>query len=218
VSAAPDAGFSIATWTGNQTAGATVGHGLSQAPEMYIVKARGAAASWAVYHSALGATKWLLLNSTQAATTSSQEWNNTEPTSTVVSLGNSSANSNQSTTYVGYFFHSSDVCKVGSFVGNGSADGTFVYTGFRPAWIIRKDISNTNLGWDIVDTARSPFNVVDDVLYATYNSAEVVNVSTRKIDILSNGFKFRDAYAWNYATTYIYLAFAEAPFKYSNAR
>jgi len=175
VSANQDAGMSIATWTGNQIAGATVGHGLSQAPEMYIVKARGAAASWAVYHSALGATKWLLLNSTQAATTSSQEWNNTEPTSTVVSLGTSSANSNQSTTYVGYFFHSVEGhSKVGSYVGNGSTDGTFVYTGFRPAFLL---IGKTAVGggwnWQLRDSVRGQFNVDDNELRANSGAAEL---------------------------------------------
>ena len=221
VSANQDAGFSIATWTGNQSAGATVGHGLSQKPEMYLVKARGAAASWAIYHSALGATKWMLLNSTQAATTSAQEWNNTEPTNTVVSLGTSSANSNQSATYVGYFFHSVEgYSKVGSYIGNGGTDGTFVYTGFRPAFLL---IGKTAVGggwnWQLRDSERGQFNVDDNELRANTVDAELSS-SAETIDFLSNGFKPRSANgATNENTyTYIYLAFAEAPFKFANAR
>tara|TARA_A100001391_G_scaffold183587_2_gene150908 strand:+ start:8055 stop:10520 length:2466 start_codon:yes stop_codon:yes gene_type:complete len=221
VSANQDAGFSIATWTGNQSAGATVGHGLSQKPEMYLVKARGAAASWAIYHSALGATKWMLLNSTQAATTSAQEWNNTEPTNTVVSLGTSSANSNQSATYVGYFFHSVEgYSKVGSYIGNGGTDGTFVYTGFRPAFLL---IGKTAVGggwnWQLRDSERGQFNVDDNELRANTADAELSS-SAETIDFLSNGFKPRSANgATNENTyTYIYLAFAEAPFKFANAR
>ena len=222
VSAAPDAGMSIATWTGNQIAGATVGHGLSQAPEMYIVKARGAAASWAVYHSALGATKWLLVNSTQAATTSSQEWNNTEPTSTVVSLGTSSANSNQSTTYVGYFFHSVDgFSKVGSMELNNNADGTFVYLGFRPALVIAKRIDGIG-DWNIFDSTRDAFNDGDlDLLQANTSFAESAFAAS-PIDLLSNGFKLRHTSANGYVNTAtdtaIFYAVAEQPFKYSNAR
>ena len=218
VSAAPDAGFSICTWTGNGTSGATIGHGLSSAPEFIIGKNRtDGGTTWAVYAEPAG-NGYLELNSTAAYVNGSFGFNNTDPTSTVFTVDGSGLNTNAKN-YIAYCFHSVEgYSKVGSFVGNANADGTFVYTGFRPAWIIRKDISNTNLGWDIVDTARSPSNVVDDVLYATYSSAEGVNVSTRNMDILSNGFKFRDAYAWNYATTYIYLAFSEAPFKFSNAR
>ena len=219
VSADQGAGFSIATWTGNQSAGATVGHGLSQKPEMYWVKARGASASWAVYHSALGATKWMLLNSTQGVTTTSQEWNNTEPTSTVVSLGTSSANSNQSATYVGYFFHSVEgYCKVDSYTGNGSSDGTFVFTGFRPAWVIIKRTASG--GWHMFDNKRAFAGNEIDVRIEAQDTGQENTSGPPHIDFVSNGFKLRTTFDNMNASggTYIYLAFAEAPFKYANAR
>ena len=218
VSASTDAGFSIATWTGNQSAGATVGHGLSQKPEMFWVKARGASASWAVYHSALGATKWLLLNSTQAATTTSQEWNDTEPTNTVVSLGTSSANSNQSATYVGYFFHSVEgYSKVGSYVGNGSSDGVFVYTGHRVKWLLVKR-SNGSGGWHMFDNKRSASNEID-VRIESQDTAQENTSGPPHMDFVSNGFKMRTSFDNMNANgdTYIYLAFGDT-FKYSNAR
>jgi hypothetical protein len=208
VKANTDYGFSIATWTGNQTAGATVGHGLSQAPEMYIVKARGTAASWAVYHSALGATKWLLVNSDQAATTSAQEWNDTEPTSTVVSLGSSSANSNQSATYVGYFFHSvSGYSKIGSYTGNGTTSNSITGLGFKPAFLMIKNASASS-AWYIFDNTRNTDDVADKYLRPNLSNAEG---TLEFCEFTDDGFDITSSAAeWNGSgNTIIYMAFAD---------
>jgi hypothetical protein len=217
VSANTTAGFSIVTYTGNATAGATVGHGLGVAPNMIIIKSRGAVTSWPVYHSSLGATSWILLNSTSAATTSSQEFNNTAPTSSVFSIGNASSNSNQSATYVAYCFAEvAGYSAFGSYTGNGSTDGTFIYTGFRPKLIITKASSTTG-NWNIIDTARNTTNVIGELLYADASDA---GATYTLADSLSNGFKLRNSGGNinNSGTTFIYIAFAENPFKYSLAR
>jgi hypothetical protein len=217
VSANTTAGCSIVTYTGTGTTGATVGHGLGVAPNMIIIKSRGAVTSWPVYHSSLGATSWILLNSTSAATTSSQEFNNTAPTSTVFTIGSSSANSNQSATYVAYCFAEvAGYSKFGSYIGNGSADGTFVYTGFRPRFIMLKNVGGS-ANWIIQDTATNPSNNAANYLLPDSSSSEGTN---SVFDILSNGFKIRNTFsAWNTnGNTYIFAAFAEAPFKYANAR
>lgn len=219
VSANTTAGFSVVTYTGNQTAGATVGHGLGVAPAMVIIKCRGAVTSWAVYHSALGATQWILLNSANAATTSSQEFNNTAPTSSVFTIGNSSSNSNQSATYVAYcFVQVAGYSAFGSYTGNGSADGPFVFTNFRPRWIMIKRTDSTQ-NWPIVDTSRDTYNIANKRLFANLSDAEDTGI-TNYLDILSNGFKCRDSNVSYNASggTYIYMAFAENPFKYANAR
>ena len=209
VSANASAGFSIATYTGNGTAGATVGHGLGVAPSMIITKARGATSEWGVYHSALGNTKALLLNQTYDQQTSSLYWNNTSPTSTLFTLGSGST-TNSSTTYVAYCFAEVEgYSKFGSYTGNGVADGPFIYCGFRPRWVLVK-ASPTTSQWVMWDTARNTYNFADKILYPNLSSAE----SVFKMDILSNGFKFReDGGAGNdTGVTYIFAAFAEHPF------
>jgi len=214
-----DAGFSISTWTGNATSGATVGHGLSKAPEMMINKQRSGSSNWYVYHKALGATKNLELEVTGAVNTTSNIWNDQEPTSTVSYRGNNGSVNGNTETYVTYHFHSVDGhSKVGSYTGNGNADGTFVYTGFRPAWVM---IRYTGVGsWLIYDNKRSINNLTDDFLLAETAGAEQTDNSSTNIDMLSNGFKTRvtnDSLNES-GSTYIYLAFAETPFKYANAR
>lgn len=211
-------GFSVVTYTGNQTAGATVGHGLGVAPSMVIAKSRSSVASWPVYHSAIGATNWILLNSTNAQTTSAQEWNNTAPTSTVFTIGNSSSNSNQSSTYVAYCFASiAGYSAFGSYTGNGSSDGPFVYCGFRPRFVLLKRSDGIN-NWQIYDTSINTYNAATNWLYPDVSNA--AGTSGVDIDIVSNGFKPRNANAIDNASsgTYIYAAFAENPFNYSNAR
>jgi hypothetical protein len=220
VSANTSAGFSIVTYTGNQTAGATVGHGLGVAPSMVIIKSRGAVTSWPVYHSALGATQWLLLNSTNAATTSNQEFNDTAPTSTVFSIGNSSSNSNQAATYVAYCFAQiAGYSAFGSYTGNGSTDGPFVFTGFRPRYVLVKSSSTGGAGyyWTITDTSRNTSNLANLTLNPDTSNVED---NSYGMDILSNGFKIRNTYGTfnGSGVTYIYMAFAENPFKYSLAR
>jgi hypothetical protein len=219
VSANTTAGCSIVTYTGTGTTGATVGHGLGVAPNMIIIKSRGAVTSWPVYHSSLGATSWILLNSTSAATTSSQEFNNTAPTSTVFTIGSSSANSNQSATYVAYCFSEvAGYSKFGSYTGNGSTDGPFIYTGFRPKFIMWKR-SDGVIDWGIIDSATSSYNFANNLLCPNGNFANQA-YSDLGFDFVSNGFKVRGASGNTNASggTYIYMAVAENPFKYANAR
>jgi hypothetical protein len=213
------AGFSIVTYTGTGS-NATVGHGLGVAPSMFIVKRRSDTENWCTYHQSLGATKALFLNLTDAEATNSVFFNNTAPTSSVFSIGtNPSVNTNTST-YVAYCFAEvPGYSRFGSYTGNGSADGPFVYCGFRPRLIMIKRTSSSGTYWNIYDTVRSSYNVADDVAYTT-NGAEAANESTLALDILSNGFKIRTTGSSinNSGDTYIFAAFAESPLKYSRAR
>ena len=217
VSANTKAGFSIATYTGTGS-NATVGHGLSSAPEMIFLKRRNATAQWIVGATPVGWTKYLGLNATSAAVTSADAWNNTDPTSTVFSLATGSSVNASGGTYVAYCFHSVEgYSKIGSYTGNGSTtDGTFVYTGFRPAWVMVKKTNGAG-NWVVTDNKRDPVNVIDALL-----SPDLPNVETDTDaeDFTSNGFKMRDAHNTRNASggNYIYMAFAEMPFKYANAR
>ena len=219
VSVNTTSGFSIVSYTGNSTSGATVGHGLGIAPEMVIVKQRsGGTQDWAVYHKAVPATKGMYLNLTNVATTSSSFWNNTAPTSSVITLGSGNI-TNGTNDYIAYCFHSVEgYSAFGSYTGNGSTDGPFVYTGFRPRYLMikRTDVADA---WAIKDTARDTYNVDDSVLKANENTAESTSTFWN-IDILSNGFKLRNLGSTfnNSGGTYTYMAFAENPFKNANAR
>jgi hypothetical protein len=215
VSASTTSGFSIVTYTGTG-ANATVGHGLGVAPSMIIVKDRTQASTWWVYNSNLGNTKYLELNATAAAGTSSAAWNNTSPTSTVFSVGTNTSESAKN--YVAYCFAPvAGYSAFGSYTGNGSADGPFVYTGFRPRYVLIKSSSNVE-EWHVHDTARDTYNLAIADLYPNSSSAEVTN--SNQLDILSNGFKCRSSNSGTNGSgyTFIYAAFAENPFKYSLAR
>ena len=218
VSANADAGFSIVSYTGNATAGATIGHGLSSKPEFIFVKKRSATAHWSVYNATAGATKWFLLNLTSSAQTASTIWNNTEPTSSVLSVGTAGETNTSAATYIAYCFHSVEgYSKVGSYTGNGSADGTFVHCGFRPAYVMVKDTTVSHHWW-VWDTARrNTYNEMDEALVPNLS---VTTQAPLPVDSLSNGFKFRTSNTQmnTSGNTYIYLAFAEHPFKYTNAR
>jgi hypothetical protein len=226
VSAAPDAGFAVGTYTGNATAGATIGHSLGEIPEMVIVKRRTNARDWAVYHKDQSATPtnaYMLLNSTAAVGVGSTAWNNGTFTSSVFTIGSHELVNFSGDSYVFYAFRGIDGhSKCGSYVGNGSANGTFIYTGFRPAWVMVKGAGNT-YSWYINDSTRDTFNHTDAELVANSSSAEYSAEGAgggERSDFLSNGFKVRTSnVGWNQSgITYIYLAFAEQPFKYSNAR
>ena len=215
VNANPTAGFSIVSYTGNATAGATVGHGLSQAPEMLIVKQRDATKNWAVL--AIDPTDYLILNSNNTTADDIGFWNDTAPSSSVFTLGNIDWVNNNTSTYIAYCFHSIEgYSKVGGYTGNGNADGTFVYTGFRPAFILWKSTS-AGENWQIQDNKINPYNVVDGKIFANLSSAEYTGA---EVDFVSNGFKLRHSGGGGNGSseTLVYLAFAESPFKYSNAR
>jgi len=214
------AGFSIVTYTGTGV-NATVGHGLGVAPSLIIIKMRSSPGDqWVVYHSALGANKTLRLDSTGAAGTTTVTWQNTSPSSTVFYIGNVSENNLNNANgkdYVAYCHAAvAGYSAFGSYTGNGSSDGPFVYTGFRPRWILIKNSSAT-ASWYIYDAVRNTFNVVDKLLYPNLSNAEDTYTFG---DMLSNGFKIRstDSGMNSNGNTIIYAAFAESPFKYSLAR
>lgn len=221
VSTNQNAKFSIVSYTGNGTAGATVGHGLSSVPDMIIVKNRDQADAWQVYHSANTAnpeTDYLVLNDTAATSDALNRWNDTAPTLSVFSLGDGVEVNTNTENYIAYCFHSVDgFSKAGSYIGNGGADGPFIYTGFKPAWVMVKRTVGGTSDWDIMDSERGPYNIINERLYANLSDAEA---SADLLDFTSNGFKIRNTAASQNisGSTYIYLAFAEAPFKYANAR
>jgi hypothetical protein len=218
VSANTDSGFSIVTWTGNGVTGATIGHGLGAKPDWILLKKRSATSSWIVYNSARGATKYITLPGTPSEQTSSGAWNDTEPTTSVFTTGSFGDVKDSGATFVAYCFAKKDgYAAQGTYVGNGSSDGPFVYTGFRPAVIIAKNINDATTNWWLHDNERLGYNDKNYALFPALNYAEDANV---RLDILSNGFKIRNtAKHWNTSgQTFIYLAIAEQPFKYANAR
>jgi hypothetical protein len=211
-------GFDIVTYTGNG-ANRTIAHSLGVAPSFMIVKQRTAASAtnWAVWHSSLANTEYLLLNSTAAKATGATYWNSTSPTSTNFSLGTAADVNTNNGTYVAYLWSSVVGYSSGfSYTGNGSTDGSFVYLGFRPRLILLK-CSSTTGNWTLLDTAREGYNVDNDPLYPNLSDAEG---TTDLLDITSNGFKLRttNASVNSSGATYVGYAWAEAPFAYSRAR
>jgi len=213
VQANTTAGFSIVQYTGTGSAG-TIGHGLSSAPEFIILKRLVGVQDWLVGNTPSGWTKHLFLNGTDALATTSITWNNTAPTSSVFSVGTGNSSNKSGDPFIGYVWHSVDgFSKIGSYTGNGSSDGTFIYTGFKPAWVMIKNISGS-YHWNLFDSARDTFNPVDRAL-APSSTAVETNFSTSEIfDFLSNGFKLRCTLGGENLSgnTYIYMAFAEHPF------
>ena len=237
VKANPTAGFSIVTYTGNSTDGATIGHGLSVEPSVAIIKSRNlgtvgsAGAHWSVSHKDLtgglnggSSAKRVFLSLTNeerdnahgavsAASSSTLTFKDGSGNSDDAHVNNSSGN------YVAYVFSEvAGYSKFGSYTGNGSSDGTFVFTGFRPAWIMIKKSSGSSR-WQINDIKRNPENVTDALLFAEDNIAESAS-SSHNMDLLCNGFKHRNTEGElnGNGSTFIYLAFAESPFKYARAR
>jgi len=212
VSANTTSGFSIVSYTGNGTAGATVGHGLGVTPKFMIIKNRDSGSeNFCSYHVSLGATKTQKFT-TSAAQTLSSMWNNTEPTSSVFTIGTDGAVNVSGNKQIVYCF--ADVkgfSKFGSYTGNGNADGTFVYTGFKPAWVMIKRTDSANQ-WGIMDNKRNTFNPMNAPLFAEASQAESSN-AFNNFDILSNGMKMKTGDLWTNASggTYIYMAFAEEP-------
>jgi hypothetical protein len=222
VRASTTAGFSIVVYTGNGIDGATVGHGLGVVPSMVIQKRRdGGIANWRVWHSAIyatsGVTDTLFLNSTAASGADGDNISGVSSTTfTTRGTGGTNPSGNSCVAYV--FAAVPGYSAFGSYTGNGSADGPFVYTGFRPMFILFKQSSASGNDWYIYDAVRSTYNVATNRLFPNSSAAEATNFNT--LDILSNGWKVRDSNsAWNASgATYIYMAFAESPFKYALAR
>jgi len=221
VSANTTSGFSIVTYTGNSVVGATRGHGLNAIPKLILIKGRVgtyAIDNWHVYHGSLPNTQGFALNTDGGAITSSYFWNDTSPTSTVFTTSNGSSNNFSGQTYVAYCWSEVEgFSKFGSYTANGSADGPFVYTGFRPAWILFKG-TGAGTNWFLFDAKRSTYNIVINLLYP--NGANAENTAgSGYVDLTSNGFKIRTtAGDLNSSGTYTYACFAENPFKYSLAR
>jgi hypothetical protein len=226
VSANTSAGFSVVTYTGNGNAyptGATVGHGLGIAPSMVIIKSRSTASTfWPVYHISTGATSHVVLN-TYFAASATDAFNRTNPTSTVFSIGqNTPSNETNANgaTYVAYCFSEiAGYSKFGSYTGNNSTDGPFVYCGFRPKFILWKNTTGLANNWKIQDTSRSPTNAAFQTLAPDNSDAEGAN-TVSSVDFVSNGFKIRGTASDinQGGQTIIFMAFAESPFKYANAR
>ena len=226
VSANTKAGFSIVSYTGNQTAGATVGHGLSKTPEVIIVKNRDLATNWMVYHAqntTAPETEYLGLNLTQATFDTNAIWYDTAPTLSVFSIGSGNPVNRLLDEIIAYCFHSVDgYSKFGSYTGSGSTSGTpgpFVYTGFRPAWVMLKRAEGGSGSWWILDSSRDPFNEALRGLKAE-DSDDETGYSGNFLDFYANGFAPRTSGAEvnESGNSYVYLAFAEQPFKYANAR
>jgi hypothetical protein len=208
VSANTDAGFSVVTWTVPSSGSATVGHGIDT-PKMIISKSRSNETDWEVHHTSLANTQTIQLNSTNAVGTNNA-YNDTDPTSSVFSVTASGFGANR--TMVSYCFaEKKGYSKFGSYVGNGNADGTFIYTGFKPAMIIRKIL--TTGGWLIHDSTRTPFNGLNSNTNGLRPNSSEAEFDFFDIDYLSNGFKLRTSEGNHNTngTTYIYMAFAENP-------
>jgi len=218
VSANTTSGFSVVTYTGTGSL-STVGHGLGVTPSMIIVKRINSTGDWAVYNSNLsgGANNQLLLNSTAQAPGSSSFWGNS-PNSTTFSVWTSSTTNASGGTFVAYCWAAiAGYSAFGSYTGNGSTDGPFIYTGFRPRFVMFKR-TDTTANWTIRDTARNPYNSANLGLFPNRSDAED-STAGRDVDILSNGFKIRgtDSDLNTNGGTYIYMAFCENPLKYANA-
>jgi len=218
VQANTDAGFSIVSYTGTG-ANATVGHGLSVAPEMMIFKNRNATDVWIVYHHGLASdaeTDFIILNRTDAKADLATAFNDTAPTSSVFSIGSLADTNRSNSNIIAYCFKSiKGYSRIGIYTGNGSDDGTFVYTGFKPAWVMIKR-TNAVGAWEIYDTKRALYgnSPSSKDLQADSTGAENASTIGNGVDILSNGFKPTTStlYLNGNGSTYIYLAFAERPF------
>ena len=213
VSASTDAGFSIVSYTGTGS-NATVGHGLGVAPKMMIFKNRSASQPWCVYHDGLSSSSYSLhLDETSAEQNlSPNPFNSSAPTSTLINLGGQDMVNKSSDNHIAYCFaEKKGYSKFGSYTGNDNANGTFVYTGFAPAWVMIKRTNSVN-DWIILDTKRNPINPSNERLLANTNGA--ASTANTMVDFLSNGFKPRSTYGGinGASDNFIYMAFAESPF------
>ena len=204
------AGFSICKWTGTGSAG-TIGHGLGAVPKMIIIKDLSNTRDWFVYHASIGNNKRLKLND-NVAEGASTVFNNTTPTSSVFSIDGSVYVNNSGSNYIAYCFSEvTGYSKFGSYTGNGNADGTFVYTGFKPAFVLTKYATSTSGWWQILDNKRDVYNPNSHALFTNVSDSEY-NLSNYHTDYLSNGFKLRNTQAGGNTSggTYIYMAFGQS--------
>ena len=223
VQANTTAGFSIVTYTGNATDNATIGHGLGATPEWVIIKNRASSIDWAIGHKSIFGNNAENLRFTTGAAASADDaggshFSRNAPSSTVITLGDGgdgdfSTDTNRAETHVAYCFTSiKGYSKFGSYTGNGNADGTFVYTGFKPAWVLFKR-ADSSANWHIYDNTRNTINAVNNILYANLSSSEATATSNNTVDFVSNGIKNRGSGGFNTSgATYIYMCFASSPF------
>jgi len=215
VQANQDAGFSIVTYTGTGSSN-TIGHGLGVAPNMMIVKNRSGAYNWAVYHKDSNSSPedyYAQLNTENTFSLATDIFGTSPATSSVIGVKNFNETNASGSNYVAYCFASKQgYSKFGSYKGNTNANGAFVYTGFKPAFVLIKKANVSNDSWVILDTARNPYNGMNARLFPDLTNSE--STSQVLIDSLSNGFKMRTAdTAYNGSgVTYVYMAFAENPF------
>ena len=205
--------FDIVTYTGNGS-NRTISHNLGAVPTMMVTKVRSTTNQWLVYHKSMGNTETMKWDDTSAATTQSNLWNSTTPTSSVFSVGTHTGSNLDGGTFVIYLFGDKQgVSKMGSYTGNGNANGKFVYTGFKPAFLLWKLTTAAGYGFQLVDSKRNTFNPVNSLLFPYETHAEYTNAS-EDLDLLSNGFKIRNSDRGRNGSgdNYIYMAFAENPF------
>ena len=212
VSANTTSGFSIVTWTGTGAAG-TIGHSLGVAPSMIIVKNRSTSANWIIWHQSLNLTdnQFMEFNTNAQQSSGTAVWDVSEINSTNIGIGSNGDSNGSGNNLIAYCFaEKKGFSKFGSYTGNGSADGTFVYTGFKPAFVIIKQSSDAR-DWIMVDNKRNTFNVVNNRLFP--NSSDAQNTSVDALDFTAQGFKIRNTNTTVNVSggTYIYMAFAESP-------
>jgi len=217
VSANTTSGFSIVTYTGNGSAGAMIGHGLGTTPSFIIIKSRSSAYGWYCYHKGIDATApedyFIRLDTTDARVNSPAILNDTAPTNSVITLGSNVAANGSGLTYVAYCFApKKGFSAMGQYTGNGSTDGTFVYTGFKSAFVMFKNITNGAVSWYMFDNKRNGYNGDNKSLRPNTSDTET-SASNYPLDILSNGFKLLSTNneVNGSGDTYIYTAFAENP-------
>ena len=211
VSANTTAGFSIVSYTGNGSATQTVGHGLGAVPKLMIFKRRNSSSDWIVYHNKRGATKYISLNSTGAGSAYEPYFGDTEPTSSVFTVDTAGDINGSGETFIAYCFaEKQGFSKFGIYRGNGSATGPYVHCGFKPAWVLQKNVSATQ-GWQLQDNKRNGFNGANKLLQPHTSQTES---DVNRIDILSNGFRVitTDAGQNTNGSDYIYIAFAKSPY------
>jgi len=217
VSVNQTAGFSVVSYTVSSETTMSLGHGLNAVPKMIITKSRSTVSNWDTYHSSLGNTGRILLDGTGAVSVSGNVWGSTTPTSSLFYQGGNGTWYDIGSTTVAYCFaEKQGFSKFGSYTGNGSTDGTFVYTGFKPAFCIIKRTDSAGYSWATYDSTRYPEN--KSTIPALWSNESSAEGSYSTIDFLSNGLKIRDTSATINTSggSYIYMAFAEEPFVASN--